>query len=69
MRESHDNLNFKILSSTPPEPYCPLWQPETRHIINLKINPYSAGINFSRQSLTSADVRLWRLKLIPALYE
>ena len=30
-------------------------------------NPYSAGIDFSRQDLTSADVRLWRLKSIPAL--
>ena len=30
-------------------------------------NSYSAGIDFSRQNLTSADVRFWRLKLIPAL--
>ena len=28
---------------------------------------YSAGIDFSRQNLTSTDVRFWRLKLIPAL--
>ena len=30
-------------------------------------NPYSAGIDFSRQSLTSVDVKFWRLKSIPAL--
>ena len=30
-------------------------------------NPYSAGIDFSRQNLTSVDVRFWRLKSIPAL--
>ena len=33
----------------------------------LGVNPYSAGIDFSRQNLTSADVRFWRLKSIPAL--
>ena len=31
-------------------------------------NPYNAGIDFSRQNLTSVDVRFWRLKSIPALY-
>ena len=30
-------------------------------------NPYSTGIDFSCQNLTSADVRFWRLKSIPAL--
>ena len=28
---------------------------------------YSAGIDISRQILTSTDVRFWRLKSIPAL--
>ena len=28
---------------------------------------YSAGIDFRRQNLTSADVRFWRLKSIPVL--
>ena len=28
----------------------------------------SVMINFSRQNLTSTDVRIWRLKSIPALY-
>ena len=32
-----------------------------------RYNPSSAGIDFSRQNLASADVRFWRLKLIPAL--
>ena len=32
-----------------------------------KINPYSAGIDFRRQNLTSVDVRFWRLKSTPAL--
>ena len=30
---------------------------------------YSADIDFSRQNLTSVDVRFWRLKSIPALKE
>ena len=30
---------------------------------------YSAGIDFSRQNLTSTDVRFWLLKSIPALYK
>ena len=32
-----------------------------------QFNPYSAGIDFSRQNVTSVDVRFWRLKSIPAL--
>ena len=28
-------------------------------------NPHSAGIDFSRQNLTSADVRFWRLYVNP----
>ena len=32
-----------------------------------RFNPYSAGIDFSRQNLTSVDVIFWRLKSIPAL--
>ena len=34
---------------------------------NTRVNPHSAGIDFSRQNLTSVDVRFWRLKSIPAL--
>ena len=30
-------------------------------------NPYSVGTDFSRQNLTSIDVRFWRLKSIPTL--
>ena len=30
---------------------------------------YSAGLDFSRQNLTSTDVRFWRLKSVPALKE
>ena len=30
---------------------------------------YSAGIDISRQNLTSTDVRFWRLMSIPALWE
>ena len=37
--------------------------------IRLFRNPYSAGIDFSRQNLTSVDVRFWRLKSTPALKE
>ena len=35
----------------------------------LALTPYSVGTDFSRQNLTSVDVRFWRLKSIPALYE
>ena len=31
------------------------------------VNPFSAGTVFIRQNLTSADVRFWRIKTIPAL--
>ena len=31
------------------------------------INHSSAGTDFSRQNLTSLDVRFWRLKSVPAL--
>ena len=34
---------------------------------NPAFHPCGAGIHFSRQNLTSADVRFWRLKSIPAL--
>ena len=30
----------------------------------IKVNPYSAGIDFRRQNWTSIDVRFWRLKKI-----
>ena len=32
-----------------------------------RFNPYSAGIEFSRQNPMSTDVRFWRLKSIPEL--
>ena len=32
-------------------------------------SPYSAGIDFRRQNLTSVDVRFWHLKSIPVLWE
>ena len=38
------------------------WTPSS-----LWLNPYSAGIDFSRQSLTSVDVRFCRLNSILAL--
>ena len=31
------------------------------------LKPLQAGIDFSRQNLTSADVRFWRPKSIPTL--
>ena len=31
-----------------------------------RVDSYSAGIDFSRQNLTSTEVRFWRLKSIPA---
>ena len=34
--------------------------------LNKIINPYSAGIDFSRQNQPSVDVWFWRLKSIPA---
>ena len=38
-----------------------------RHKDFIRVNPYSAGIDFSRQNLTSVDVRFWRLKIILSL--
>ena len=32
-----------------------------------RFNPYSAGMDFSRQNLTSVDVRFWRRKSIHAV--
>ena len=36
---------------------------------DMKINPFSAGIDSICQNLTSVDIRLWRLKSIPSLKE
>ena len=33
------------------------------------INPFSTGIDFIRQNLTSIEVRFWRLKSIPVMKE
>ena len=44
---------------------CTVSQSETAKFRD--INPYSAGIDFSRQNLMSEDVRFWQLKSIPAL--
>ena len=41
----------------------------TFRIVKIIFNPFGAGIDFSRQNLTSTDVRFWRLKSIPALKE
>ena len=38
------------------------------NIFTLTVRSHSAGIDFSRQNLTSTDVRFWRLKSIPALW-
>ena len=40
---------------------------ENLNKLRIKVNSYSAGIDFSRQNLTSVDVRFWHLKSIPAL--
>ena len=39
----------------------------TTIINNLFYNSFSAGIVFIRQILTSTDVRIWRIKTVPAL--
>ena len=44
-----------------------LWTRDVARTANLTPNPYSAGIDFSRQNLTSVDVRFSILKSIPAL--
>ena len=36
-------------------------------LVTLIVNPYSAGIDFSRENLTSVDVTFCRLKSISAL--
>ena len=42
---------------------------ENLNLLMYHFNPYTAGIDFSRQNLTSVhvDVRFWRLKSLPAL--
>ena len=42
---------------------------QRKNLSSFLINLYSAVIDFSRQNLTSVDVRVWRLKSIPALQE
>ena len=43
--------------------YLKLWVAVGGH----NFNSYCAGIDFRRKILTSVDVRIWRLKSIPAL--
>ena len=38
-----------------------LWAPGLYKHISALVNPYSAGIDFKRQNLTSVDARFWRL--------
>ena len=63
----------KILAITgkipgvPPVKIWKLWLFKHALIFIRELNPYSAGIDFSRQNLTSADVRFSRLKSISAL--
>ena len=62
------HLKLELLTLFPAsnnEIYLYLWHIEISHI--QLSNPYNAGIEFSRQNLTSVDVRFWRLKSIPAL--
>ena len=40
---------------------------ETLDYFFWRFNPYNAWIDFSRQNLTSVDVRFWRRKSITAL--
>ena len=42
---------------------CRRWWTNSNH----RVNPWSAVIDFRRHNLTSVDVRLWRLKSVPAL--
>ena len=44
---------------------CTTWTKKICHSSNL--SPYSTGTDFSRQNLTSVDIRFWRLKSIAAL--
>ena len=43
--------------------YLCYWFPAFRNMFD----SYSAGVDFSRQNLTSTDVRFWRIKTVPAL--
>ena len=58
---NHHNYINVLLASV-----CSIWIPMSwiyDHIFNF----FSAGTDFRRQNLTSADVTFWRLKLISAL--
>ena len=68
-------LSFNITPQSPTDQARYVWFPGVTHDADSYyfadhvyiINPFSAGIDFRRQNLTSADVRFRRLKSIPAL--
>ena len=43
------------------------WQHKNTSNSMVLVNPYSAGIDFRHQNLTSVDFRFWHLKSIPTL--
>ena len=57
-RYPFNSLNITVSLQTPISHYSCMIQFSTLSVL---------GIHFSRQNLTSVDVRLWRLKSIPAL--
>ena len=66
--QSKNNYNHFSDCADAPDSYLIIsWLISWSTIHHCHINPYSAGIDFSRQNLTSVDVRFWRLKSIPTL--
>ena len=66
--DQSDFFQFEIIINVLVSAFWFIWMPMSwvygyyKHIYSC-----SAGIDFSRQNLTSTDVRFWRLNSIPAL--
>ena len=62
-------FHFEIIINVLVRSFWLIWVPVLYVYNHFKyFDSYSVGIFFSRQNLTSTDVRFWRLKSILALY-
>ena len=67
-RGFYDPISPDLFADSPSHPLIPHTRIKLEiQRVKYNVNPYSAGIDFRRQNLTSVDVRFWRLKSNPAL--
>ena len=64
----HD-LGLPVVANLPQIAGDDVKQYSLTHQCHFSIDPFSAGTVFTRQNLTSVDVRFWRIKMVPALKE